>query len=78
MSRSIQQAGSVQAAPRVGQVYECVICHIHYTAAQAAKFHYRDPMAGGKPVPLKSAPPVAPVGALTARRVAVPEEFLRG
>ena len=29
------------------QVYECVICHIHYTAAQAAKFHYRDPMEGG-------------------------------
>ena len=22
-----------------GQVYECVICHIHYTAAQAKKFH---------------------------------------
>ena len=52
-------------------VYECVICHIHYTAAQAARFHYRDPMEGGKLVPLKGAAPAATASELTAHQVAV-------
>ena len=34
--------------------YECSICHMHYSAAQAAKNRYRDPMDGGKLVPLPS------------------------
>ncbi len=60
-------AGGTAAA---GQVYECVICHIHYTAAQAAKFHYKDPMEGGKLVPVKTAPASLAAG-LTAHKVAV-------
>ena len=54
-----------------GQVYECVICHIHYTAAQAKKFHYRDPMEGGKLIPLKGGQAVSPAVGLTAHQVAV-------
>ncbi len=59
------------AAPSAGQVYECVICHIHYTAAQAKKFHYEDPMEGGKLVPLKNAPSAAPTTRLTVHQVSV-------
>lgn len=66
----IWTAGNGMAAS-AGQVYECVICHIHYTAAQAAKFHYKDPMEGGKLVPLKGAPSAAPTTGLTAHRIAV-------
>ena len=54
-----------------GPTYECVICHIHYTAAQAAKFHYRDPMEGGKLIPLKGTSTPAPSGMVTAHEVAV-------
>jgi len=61
--------GSTDAG--TGQVYECVICHIHYTAAQAKKFHYKDPMEGGKLVPLKNAASTAPAMGLTAHQVAV-------
>ena len=42
-------------AGSAGQVYECVVCHVHYSAAQAAKFGYKDPMEGGKLVPVKAA-----------------------
>ena len=54
-----------------GPIYECVICHIHYTAAQAGKFHYRDPMEGGKLVPLKGTGSTAASGPVTAHEVAV-------
>ena len=54
-----------------GPTYECVICHIHYTAAQAGKFHYRDPMEGGKLVPLKGTGSTAASGPVTAHEVAV-------
>ena len=54
-----------------GPTYECVICHVHYTAAQAKKFHYRDPMEGGKLVPLKGPKSLAPSGPVTAHEVAV-------
>ena len=50
-----------------------MICHIHYTAAQATKFHYRDPMEGGKLVPLTGsavrAPGHGPDGASGRRQV---------
>ena len=59
------------AASVVGPTYECVICHIHYTAAQAAKFHYRDPMEGGKLVPIKGTGSPGPSGPVTAHEVAV-------
>ena len=61
------------AAASTGQMYECVICHIHYTAAQAKRFHYRDPMEGGKLVPLTGAAPNSGEdgAGLTAHQVAV-------
>lgn len=61
---------AIGAASATGQVYECVICHIHYTAAQAAKYHYKDPMEGGKLVPLKAAQTTQATG-LTAHQVTV-------
>ena len=54
-----------------GPTYECVICHIHYTAAQAKKYHYRDPMEGGKLMPLRGASAGPPSGPATAHEVAV-------
>lgn len=59
------------AGDSAGPTYECVICHIHYTAAQAKKYHYRDPMEGGKLVPLKEGVAAAPSGPVTAHEVAV-------
>jgi len=70
-SSSVWTAMGGAQASGAGQVYECVICHIHYTAAQAAKFHYKDPMEGGKLVPLKTAPSAAPTTGLTVHQVAV-------
>ena len=45
-------AGGAAAA---NQVYECTVCHMHYSAADAKKNHYRDPMDGGTLVPVKAA-----------------------
>lgn len=39
--------------------YQCSKCHMTYTAAQARKNHYKDPMDGGTLVPI--APKKAPV-----------------
>lgn len=36
-------------------MYQCQKCHMKYTAAQAKKDHYKDPMDGGKLVPVKAA-----------------------
>ena len=49
---SIWTAGAAAAA---SQVYECTVCHMHYSAADAKKNHYRDPMDGGRLVPVKTA-----------------------
>lgn len=49
------------------QVYECTVCHMHYSAADAKKDHYRDPMDGGTLVPIKS----AQAASGTAHQVAV-------
>jgi multidrug efflux pump subunit AcrA (membrane-fusion protein) len=59
------------ASPARGVTYECVICHIHYTAAQAAKFHYRDPMEGGKLVPIKGTGTAPTTAAVTAHEAPV-------
>ncbi len=32
--------------------YQCSKCHMTYTAAQAQKNHYKDPMDGGRLVPI--------------------------
>ena len=59
------------AGTAAGPTYECVICHIHYTAAQAKRFHYRDPMEGGKLVPLASSASNAAPSITTVHRVAI-------
>jgi len=68
---SVWTATGGPAAPEAGQVYECAVCHMHYTAAQAKKSHFRDPMDGGKLVPLKGARAAPPSDGLTAHQVAV-------
>jgi multidrug efflux pump subunit AcrA (membrane-fusion protein) len=40
--------GGGAAAGSAAPVYECAICHMHYSAADAARHHYVDPMDGGK------------------------------
>jgi len=58
------------AASSEGVVYECTKCHMHYTADKAARLNYRDPMDGGKLVPIaKTAVEAQP--RLTAHQVAV-------
>jgi len=59
------------ASASAGQVYGCVICHIHYTAAQAKQFGYKDPMEGGRLVPLRGGQAASPATGLTAHEVAV-------
>lgn len=61
-------SGSASAG---GVIYECAVCHMHYSAAQAARFHYHDPMDGGLLTPLKNAASTASPRTLTVRRVAV-------
>lgn len=39
------------ATPKV-TAYECTVCHMKLTPAQAKKNHYKDPMDGGKLVPV--------------------------
>ena len=70
-SSSVWTAAGGAAASVAGQVYECVICHIHYTAAQAKKFHYRDPMEGGRLVPLNGGQAAPPATGLTAHQITV-------
>ena len=36
-------------------LYECSKCHMKVSAAVAKKDHYKDPMDGGKLVPIKTA-----------------------
>ena len=61
-SSVIKQGGqayvwTAQGPKTATQMYECVICHIHYTAAQAKQYGYRDPMEGGKLVPVAASAP---------------------
>ena len=51
-----------------GSTYECSVCHMHYSAAQAERLHFRDPMDGGILTPIAAAPPSGP---LTAHQVTV-------
>lgn len=46
---SVSAKPAKKAAPTT---YECSKCHMTYTAAQAKKDHYKDPMDGGKLVPV--------------------------
>lgn len=62
---SVWTAGGAAAS----QVYKCTVCHMHYSAADAKKHHYRDPMDGGKLVLVPAAAPEA--GNMTVHQVAV-------
>jgi len=42
--------------------YECVKCHMQYSAAEAKKAHYKCDMDGGKLVPVKTASSKKPMG----------------
>ena len=46
-------------------MYECSKCHMKYTAAQAKKDHYKDPMDGGKLVPIKSSKKAPAMGGMS-------------
>ena len=46
---------AVNGVALANQVYECTVCHMHYSAADAKKNHYKDPMDGGQLVPVKAA-----------------------
>ena len=50
-------AKAKHARPAVQAVYQCSKCHMKFSAAQAKKDHYMDPMDGGKLVALKSSAP---------------------
>ena len=41
------------AAKVTATVYQCQTCHMKFTAAQAKKDHYKDPMDGGALKPVK-------------------------
>lgn len=43
------------AAKVTATVYQCQTCHMKFTAAQAKKDHYKDPMDGGALKPVKPA-----------------------
>ena len=47
--------GGPHKAKAAPTVYACQKCHMRFTAAQAKKDHYKDPMDGGKLVPVKTA-----------------------
>ncbi len=52
-------AGTKKAAPKktaAAAWYVCAKCHMKYSAAEAKKDHYIDPMDGGKLVAVKSSP----------------------
>jgi multidrug efflux pump subunit AcrA (membrane-fusion protein) len=51
--------------------YECAICHMYYSAEQAAKYHYIDPMDGGKLTPIQSSNTPTSNGGATAHKVIV-------
>jgi hypothetical protein len=65
-------APAKKAAPAVQQ-YECPKCHMRYSAADAKKNHYIDPMDGGKLVPVKAAPATPKKGATAPKPTPKPK-----
>jgi hypothetical protein len=45
-------------------MYQCQKCHMKVTAAAAKKDHYKDPMDGGKLVPVTAAPTGKPMSGM--------------
>jgi multidrug efflux pump subunit AcrA (membrane-fusion protein) len=64
----IAQASGPAAA---ATLYECAICHIRYSAKQAAQYNYKDPMDGGTLVPVASTGAASAGAALKAHQVGV-------
>ena len=63
----LASGGAASSAPAT---YQCEKCHMMYSAADARKNKYRDPMDGGRLLPVIS-PPSQAAGGLTAHRVPV-------
>ncbi len=59
--RSLPTAASAGSSQTV---YRCEKCGMTYSAADAKKNNYVDPMDGGKLVPVPPAPPAAPAGSM--------------
>lgn len=51
--------------------YQCEKCHMIYSAQDAQKRHFVDPMDGGRLLPVSAPSPATASGGLTAHRVAV-------
>lgn len=53
-------------AKMAATTYQCQKCHMKVSAATAKKDHYKDPMDGGKllPVPAKAMPAGKPMGGM--------------
>jgi multidrug efflux pump subunit AcrA (membrane-fusion protein) len=60
-------SGGPAASPAT-RLYECAICHMRYSAADARRYGYKDPMDGGKLSPLPSGAATEPATGLTVRR----------
>ena len=56
MSAAFVLAAPAHMAPakKTAPLYQCQKCHMKVSAAVAKKDHYKDPMDGGKFVPVKS------------------------
>ena len=70
----VVSGGPVAIAATVApQEYECNVCHMRYSAADAKKHGYKDPMDGGKLIPVKAevAAVPLPTSGLIARQVGI-------
>jgi len=54
LAAPLQAATPSASTTAKATVYQCEKCHMTYTAAQAKKYHYKDPMDGGKLVPISA------------------------
>jgi len=48
----VKKAAPVVTKAVAATQYECTACHMRYSAADAKKYNYKDPMDGGKLVPV--------------------------
>ena len=55
---------AIKGPAKAAAMYQCQKCHMKVTAAVAKKDHYKDPMDGGKLVPVTAAPTGKPMGGM--------------
>ena len=55
LQNGLSSVWTVSSPAAASTVYECTTCHMHYSAADAKKNGYKDPMDGGRLVPVKTA-----------------------